>query len=231
MQKELPKIFFDSFLDKIIKFEKHRLKKYPGFLLAQFYLIDHIHIQLIKSALELNIPNILLSNKLMTSEELYKATQTDKESLYRLLRALNAMQIVKIRKVNKYSLGKTGKFIVKNINNKRSLYNLSMIISTEWYDSLKNITKVVKTGNNILPDKKYKSYLDYINSKKTASIYFNNSMEELTNSVAPAILADYKFDNFNHIIDVGGGKGLFLYIILNKYPHLKGTLFEMKKFN
>jgi hypothetical protein len=229
MKQVPPKIFFDAFLDKIIKFEKNRVKKYPGFLLAQFYLIGHIHVQLFKTAIELNIPNLLASNKSMTLDELHSATKTNKEALQRLLRALNAMQIVNIgKRAGKYSLGKTGKIIIKNDQN-LGLYNLSMIIGSEWYDSIKNITKVVKKGKNILPDKKYKSYWDYLNNNITSYNYFNNSMEELTNSIIPGILTDFKFENFKHIVDVAGGNGILLSTILSAYPYLKGTLFENKK--
>lgn len=229
MEKVPPKIFFNFYLNMIKRIEKRRLKKYPATLLTQFYLIGHIYIQLIKSAIELNIPDILAANNSMTLDELHRATKTNKEALFRLLRALIAMQVVNLgKKTGKYSLGKTGKNIIKN-NKNDGLYNLSMIIGTEWYDSLKNITEAVKTGNFILPEKKYKSYWEYLDDNTTSSNFFNNSMEELTTSITPAILADYKFDSFNHIVDIAGGKGLLLFAILNKYPHLKGTLFENKK--
>lgn len=46
--------------------------------------------------------------------------------------------------------------------------------------------------------------------------------------IAPAIAEAYDFGSFNTICDVGGGQGILLQAILDKYSGPKGILFDME---
>jgi orsellinic acid C2-O-methyltransferase len=55
---------------------------------------------------------------------------------------------------------------------------------------------------------------------------FNAAMLSNTQGVNAEIGAHYPFGNFGWIVDVGGGIGTLLLPILDRYPEMRGTIFE-----
>jgi 16S rRNA A1518/A1519 N6-dimethyltransferase RsmA/KsgA/DIM1 with predicted DNA glycosylase/AP lyase activity len=52
-------------------------------------------------------------------------------------------------------------------------------------------------------------------------------MQSVTESVNAAVVTAYSFEQFNWIIDVGGGNGALLLAILAKNSRTRGTVFEL----
>jgi hypothetical protein len=60
-----------------------------------------------------------------------------------------------------------------------------------------------------------------------AAEVFNAAMTGLYRRVHSAVVKAYPFGGFSRIVDVGGGNGLLISLILEANPHLTGTLFEI----
>ena len=56
---------------------------------------------------------------------------------------------------------------------------------------------------------------------------FNQAMTDLSRLDSRAVAEAYAFEGMRTIVDVGGGHGLLLATILQRHPHLTGTLYEM----
>ena len=56
---------------------------------------------------------------------------------------------------------------------------------------------------------------------------FNETMTNLSMIDGPAVEGAYDFQGINSIVDVGGGHGRLLLTILEKNPHMKGTLYDL----
>ncbi|XVE62539.1 hypothetical protein DITRI_Ditri06bG0125700 [Diplodiscus trichospermus] len=57
---------------------------------------------------------------------------------------------------------------------------------------------------------------------------FNNAMSNYTVVVMKKILEKYKgFEGINKVVDVGGGLGTNIKLIISKYPHIKGINFDL----
>ncbi len=56
---------------------------------------------------------------------------------------------------------------------------------------------------------------------------FNRAMNSLTGSVTESIVAGYDFSRFGLVVDVGGGGGALLVAILNRFPSVRGVLFDL----
>nr|QQH14891.1 caffeic acid 3-O-methyltransferase isoform 1 [Cirsium japonicum] len=57
---------------------------------------------------------------------------------------------------------------------------------------------------------------------------FNNAMVNHTTLVIKEIIRCYRgFDNIKHLVDVGGGLGVTLNMIISKYPTINGTNFDL----
>jgi hypothetical protein len=57
---------------------------------------------------------------------------------------------------------------------------------------------------------------------------FNNAMTAFSAAVIPAVLAAYDFSGIETLVDVAGGHGQVLTSILQKYPLMRGVLFDME---
>jgi ribosomal protein L11 methylase PrmA len=64
------------------------------------------------------------------------------------------------------------------------------------------------------------------NQKKDAQI-FNSAMTSLTSLHVSSISSVYDFSQFNTVVDIGGGQGILLSIILKNNPNLHGILFDL----
>ncbi|GAB4189070.1 MAG: hypothetical protein Tsb0015_09510 [Simkaniaceae bacterium] len=47
--------------------------------------------------------------------------------------------------------------------------------------------------------------------------------------VSASVIESYDFEPFQNIVDIGGGKGIFCKHLLDAYPRLKTTIFELEK--
>lgn len=56
---------------------------------------------------------------------------------------------------------------------------------------------------------------------------FHQGIEIFTLRAAHALLAQFDFSGRHRLLDIGGGSGSFLQVILSAQPHLHGTLFEL----
>jgi trans-aconitate methyltransferase len=52
-------------------------------------------------------------------------------------------------------------------------------------------------------------------------------MAALTYSVAGAVAEAYDFSGITSVVDVGGGRGALLAAVLERHPHLTGTVFDL----
>lgn len=55
----------------------------------------------------------------------------------------------------------------------------------------------------------------------------SEGIEALTGPAAAALASTVDFGPFHRLLDVGGGTGIHLRTVLERYPHLEGTLFEL----
>jgi hypothetical protein len=68
--------------------------------------------------------------------------------------------------------------------------------------------------------------VDYYAAHPEEAAIFNAAMVSKSRTVLPAVADAYDFTPFATIVDVGGGRGHLLKLILERAPHAKGVLFE-----
>ncbi|KAL2921391.1 Caffeic acid 3-O-methyltransferase, partial [Bienertia sinuspersici] len=68
----------------------------------------------------------------------------------------------------------------------------------------------------------------YIAQNPTVSQKFNTTMASHSTIITQKILSTYKgFEGLSSVVDVGGGNGATLKVILSKYPSIKGINFDL----
>jgi hypothetical protein len=55
---------------------------------------------------------------------------------------------------------------------------------------------------------------------------FDAAMTSVTSVVATSVISTFDFGRFGTVVDVGGGRGGFLAAILNRWPEMRGVLFD-----
>jgi O-methyltransferase len=71
-----------------------------------------------------------------------------------------------------------------------------------------------------------KAFFDYLAENPDPSRVFNDAMTSFSASISAAVIEAYDFTGITKLVDVGGGHGVLLASILEKYPEMRGVLFE-----
>jgi hypothetical protein len=93
-----------------------------------------------------------------------------------------------------------------------------------FWDRYTELGETARTGR---PRQGFASLVDYLTAHPDESAIFNAAMVTKSRTVLPAVAAAYDFSAFATIVDVGGGRGHLLELILDAAPLAKGILFEL----
>jgi hypothetical protein len=93
-----------------------------------------------------------------------------------------------------------------------------------FWDRYTDLCATARTGR---PKQDFASLVDYLAAHPEESAIFNAAMVSKSRTVLPAIAEAYDFSSFGTIVDVGGGRGHLLKLILERTPSARGILFEL----
>lgn len=68
---------------------------------------------------------------------------------------------------------------------------------------------------------------DYFGAHPDEAAVFNGAMTNLSQQESHAVAATFDFGRFTKLMDVAGGHGVLLSTVLNRFPQLRGVLFDM----
>jgi hypothetical protein len=93
-----------------------------------------------------------------------------------------------------------------------------------FWDRYTDLAATARTGR---PKQDFAGLVDYLAAHPEESAIFNAAMVSKSRTVLPAVAAAYDFSSFGTIVDVGGGRGHLLKLILDRTPSARGILFEL----
>ena len=97
----------------------------------------------------------------------------------------------------------------------------------ETYQAWGDLLHSTRTGETAFNHTYKSGVFQYLTQHPEAASVFNQAMTEFTTQESTAVMTAYDFSNFDRVVDVGGGQGLFIADILKSNPKLKGVLFEL----
>jgi len=180
----------------------------------------------IASAAELAIAD-LLATRDMSVKELAAAASCHAPSLYRLLRALASVGLFAETEPGTFTLTPLARCLQTDVpGSLRNLARLSFLPAS--WKGLGELVHCVRTGETGLR----KNFgladpFEYFQSHPDQAAIFNAAMSDISRMSAPAVAQSYDFGTFSKLVDVGGGEGLMLATILQRYPNLVGVLFDL----
>ena len=173
----------------------------------------------------LGVPDHLESGP-KTAEELSALVNAKPELLYRLMRATEGLGILAQTTDGKWM--QTPMSDLLRSDSSMSLRYLSSFMADEWHARASaSLDETVRTGEPAVERVCGMPAFEYFRLNPGAGENFDRAMTGFSVMESPVIAAAYDFSGIQSLTDVGGGHGLFLSTILELYPGMQGTLYDL----
>jgi hypothetical protein len=167
----------------------------------------------------------LLKDGAKSADELAQATGTRARPLYRLLRELASVGIFAEDDAGRFKLTPLAEPLQSNTPD--SLRDFSIFIGADWHwRAWGDLFGSVQSGQPAFEKIYGKAYFDYLSENTGPAQVFNDAMTSISTVASAAVVDGYDFTGINKLVDVGGGHGMLLSSILEKYPQMTGMLVD-----
>ncbi len=174
---------------------------------------------------QLGIPDLVEAAP-QSADELAKQIGANPGALYRLMRATASVGVLSEGPDGKFS--QTPMSAVLCTNATPSLRALAIMTGREWHArGWAHLEYCVRTGNPAMQQIYGVPNFEYLKQNPEEARIFNDAMSNVSTIDSPAVADAYNFSGIRSIVDIAGGHGLLLATILDRNPHLQGTLYEM----
>ena len=92
-----------------------------------------------------------------------------------------------------------------------------------------NLPHALRTGQGALDDALGMEAYAYLQQNPAEAAVFDAAMSSVSRQESAALRDAYDFSRFGTLVDVGGGRGLVLAVLLDAHPTLRGVLLELPK--
>jgi hypothetical protein len=99
--------------------------------------------------------------------------------------------------------------------------------SKECWDAWSELGHSVRTGQPSFDHIFGMPLFEYLAQNSGTARIFDEAMAARSAAEIKALLGAYDFSGAGHVVDVGGGNGALLAAILDRYPQLEGTVFDL----
>jgi hypothetical protein len=167
----------------------------------------------------------LLADKAKSADELAQATGVKARPLYRILRALASVGIFAEDDAGRFRLTPLAEPLRSDAPN--SLRGFSIFMGADWHWRVwSELSYSAQTGQPGFERIYGQAYFDYLAKNPEPARVFNDAMTSFSASVGAAVVEAYDFSGIKKLVDIGGGHGLLLASILEKYSQMTGVLFD-----
>lgn len=166
-----------------------------------------------------------LKNSPLSCTELAWATQSDPQSLHRVMRALASVGIFTETESQQYTLTPLAECLCSDVSH--SIKNMVIMWGEpEFYQTWGGLLHSVKTGKSAFEERFGMNLFEYYQQNPAATEIFEQSMNNSSKLEVAAMMEAYDFSGFQTLVDVGGGYGKMIGMLLQRYPHSHGILFD-----
>ena len=212
-----------GFVDFIGKLQKKLLP--PPFVLLKYAIENVVINRSIYVAAELGIADLLKDGP-KSVEQLAKETDTNADTLYRIMRTLTGAGIFKAKKNRLFETNNLGKHL--QTDREDSMVSFIKVAGAEWvYDIWGGLLKTTKTGKDFYENKYGRNFFDWLRDNSEVQKVFDEGMTSVSALSDIPVSKAYDFSAFKTVVDVGGGYGSQMITILNAFPDLKAFIFDL----
>lgn len=186
-------------------------------------ITGHWRAQAIHAAAKLGIADVLRDGP-KSAAAIAAAVGAHPGALSRLLRALASVGV--------FTQGKDGRFDLTPMaellrsDKEGTLRSLALSICGAQYAAWASALYSVQTGRPAFDHVYGLPFFEHLAKDPEASKAFNDAMTNQSRMAHSAVAASFDFSQFKRIVDVGGGNGALLELILQNNPEVTGVLFD-----
>ncbi|HZU69519.1 MAG TPA: methyltransferase [Ktedonobacteraceae bacterium] len=167
----------------------------------------------------------LACNVPRTVEELAACVDVNPDALRRVMASLVLLGVFERRENHTYQLAASHE--VLRTDHPDSIRSYVIISGEVYYRAFAELLFCVKTGKSGCEAAFRQSFFAYLHDHPETCAHFNMHMSRRMRRDAEAVMAVYDFAPYHHVVDIGGGNGMFLSLLLQRYAHLQATLFDL----
>lgn len=179
--------------------------------------------QALYAAAALRIPDHIAAGA-TTCEQLAARTRVPRDGVQRLMRLLTTIGVFGESTETGYCLNAISELLRSDVD--ESMRDMCLIYGEEFHHAWGAIVPALRIGNSGFAEAFGSSLPDYLKDTPGAGPKFQRAM-----SVSGAFFAELSkaidFSPYRTVVDVGGGYGTLLSIVLDANPELHGVLFDL----
>ncbi len=180
--------------------------------------------QSIYAAAKLGLADLVAAGP-QTAEQLAKATDTNPEALYRLLRALASVGLFREDDARQFHMTPPVELLRSGVEG--SQRSLAIMMGEEHYACWGELMYSLRTGQTAFDKLFGAPIFDWLSKRPEQARIFDEAMVGVHGRETGAMLEAYDFSGINTLADVGGGNGSVLRSVLARYPNLRGMLCDL----
>ena len=181
--------------------------------------------QLVYIAAKLGIAELLADGP-KGSEELASRVGAHPTAFRRVMRALTSLGVFDLREDGSFGLTEQADLLRTGIPG--SLRTAAIVNGEEWvWRAWGELFHNVMTGQPGFEHVFGQSIFDYFERNPDSAEPFYSWMTDVTAAEGPSVVNAYDFSGFDTVVDLGGGWGKLIAMILSAYPHMRGILVEL----
>jgi hypothetical protein len=181
--------------------------------------------QAIHVAAKLKIADLLADGP-CTVDDLAEATGAHAPSLYRLLRTLAGMGIFVEDEERRFGLTPLAEPLRSDTPNSQWAY--AVMMGEEHYHVWGDLFFAVETGQNAFERIYGMPIFEFLSENPEKGRIFDAAMTSIHGRETLPLLDAYDFSDIELLADIGGGNGSVLTAVLQRYPQLRGLLFDLR---
>lgn len=167
----------------------------------------------------------VLADESLSADEIAAETGADPDATQRLLRAGAMFGLFTEESGGRYGLTAVGGGLRSGTPG--SLLPVVLMIGDPLYQGpWGRLAHSVRTGGPAVEVAPGRQLWDYLDDDPEFAATFHQAMTCLTDLDWPAVAAAYDFTPYSTVVDIGGGQGRLLALVLGASPHAKGVLQE-----
>jgi len=160
-----------------------------------------------------------------SATEIARMTGAHPDALRRLMLVLTAIGVLEKAAADRFALTTMGTFLRTDVSG--TCAPMAELIGRPYFwRAWGDLVHAIRTGATAFDHVHGRDVWDYRSRHREEADIFDRAMASGTERFAEAVLDACDFSHCEHVVDVGGGDGMFLAKILEAHPSIRGTLFD-----
>jgi len=168
----------------------------------------------------------LLAERSHSIAELANKARVHEDSLARVLRLLCSIGVFEEVSDLTFANNEVSEGLRSDVSNSQRDM-ITFVADALHFQCYADMLPTIRDGRTAAEHVWGKGIFEVFADDPAAQQRFDNAMTNLSQGAGPAILDVYDFTGIETLVDVAGGHGLLLTSIVQKYPSMKGVVFDL----